>query len=357
AAVYGRAAKPMRAYFDLLHRQARSGMHIWINPVPEYSDSFLRQAKDLFRQAETAAEDEGVRRRVQKARLSIDYLELLRAKTYTVRDGWYGPADPAGLQDRWRIFLDRVRSFGITSLHEGRDLSVDEQEVKSYRVVTSENPVWRLDVAPELGGRVIRMIDKRSGADVLRRVDSGERGYPDLGGLGAFVYPDFPARAWDVKWELEAGSSGVLTGSCANGLRLRRKIELREGVVHTETVVENRGAEAVEAVLQVRGDFHTGDMDNAVVRFRRQDGGVVERKLIQPEQPPMGSQTYAGAEQPDGEWRLDAAVVNRFRKEQVERALLSWTAKGPPRVTLGLWSAKRRLGPGESLRLEADYWK
>jgi hypothetical protein len=49
------------------------------------------------------------------------------------------------------------------------------------------------------------------------------------------------------------------------------------------------------------------------------------------------------------------AVVNRFPKDQVTRCSLNWTAKADYRVTMGLWSAKRTLAPGETLKLEADY--
>ncbi|MBI3667721.1 MAG: DUF4838 domain-containing protein [Acidobacteria bacterium] len=368
---YGRAAAAMRAYFDLLHRQVRmppqgNGLHIWINPVPDFSPDFLRQGGGLFRQAEAAAENEAVRRRVRQARLSIDYLELLRAKTYDVRGGWYAPADLTGLKQRFQAFLSQARSFGITSVHEGRGLEADEDEFAAYNqylVATLENEAWRVELVPELSGRVIRMIDKHTGRDALRRVDSGEGGYPNAGGLGVFLYPDFHARAWETKLELDAKSGAnelTLAGTCANGMRLRRKIRLQGNTVHTETIVENKGPEAMEAALQSRGEFDPGNIDDAVVAFRRQDGSRVEKRLIQPEQPPTGAETYNNAEQPDGEWRLvnspaGLAMANRFGKEQVGRCALSWTAKGPYGVTFALWSAKHRLAPGESFRLEADY--
>jgi hypothetical protein len=370
--VYGRAAPPMRAYFDLLHRQVRmppqgKGMHIWINPVPGFSRVFLRQAQELFRQAEAAAESEDVRLRVRKAQLPIDYLELLQAKTYSVRNGWYGPADPARLESTFRNFLDRARTFGVTSLHEGRELSVDEQEFatqrKPYAVVALENASWRVDVIPDLSGRVVRMIDKRTGRDALRRIDPGERGYPDVGGMVASVYPDFYAHPWETKWTLlstSAKDEAVLDGACPNGLHLRRTIALAGGVVRDETIAENRGAEAVEVVLQSRADLDPGDIDHAIVGFRRQNGSLAQRQLIQPELPPTGSETYLDSEQPDGEWRLSNAeaglvLVNRFAKDRVGRSGLSWTAKGVHRVTFVVWSQKRMLAPRESVRVMWRY--
>src|SRR5262249_18762473 len=141
---YGTAAKPMRAYFDLLHRQ---GLHIWINPVPDFSDEFLRAARERFAEADAAAANDAEHARVRKARLAVDYLGLLRDKTYLVLDGQYAPADLPTLRERFTAFLGRVRGFGITSLHEGRELDSDERDLESlrkYPVVTMENTALRV---------------------------------------------------------------------------------------------------------------------------------------------------------------------------------------------------------------------
>ena len=66
AAYYGKAARPMRAYFDLLHRQVRpaprgKGQHMWINTNPGasyLSEDFIAQSLKLFQEAETAADDD-----------------------------------------------------------------------------------------------------------------------------------------------------------------------------------------------------------------------------------------------------------------------------------------------------------
>jgi hypothetical protein len=49
------------------------------------------------------------------------------------------------------------------------------------------------------------------------------------------------------------------------------------------------------------------------------------------------------------------AAVNTFPTEQVARCNANWTGKADSRVTLSLWSAKRNLAPGETLRLDTDY--
>src|SRR2546427_4766744 len=89
---YGKAAKPMRAYFDLLQRQVRmapngQGRHLWIYDSPSapyLSDEFLASASELFRQAEAAADNDAVRVRVRKALIGIDYVALTRSKKFSV---------------------------------------------------------------------------------------------------------------------------------------------------------------------------------------------------------------------------------------------------------------------------------
>ena len=136
--------------------------------------------------------------------------------------------------------------------------------------------------------------------------------------------------------------------------------------MHTETLVQNVGSAALEVVLQSRFDANPTkgpvpeEMDDVSIAFSGQDGKALEKKLIVRELEPVGSETYTGTGQPDGEWRMvnpraGLTLTNRFTKAQVERCYVRWAAKNQNAVGLVLWSGKRRLGPGESMRLDADY--
>ena len=244
-AYYGQSARFMREYFDLLHDQVRMpprglGQHFWIYGVPDFSAQFLSQARHLFQRAEEAAENEVIRNRVLKARLSIDYVDLLHSMEFQVKDGQYAPVDLDGLKNHFEKFFASIRRFGVTELHEDNTLEEDERQfranVKPYRVVTLENTSLRVDVVPELSGRVIRMIDKKTGKNILRRLDPGEYQNPDTGGMAAFISPDFFAGSFKTKWQLESLEAPhrlTLVGSCSNGLKLHCVLRLPEEAPHS----------------------------------------------------------------------------------------------------------------------------
>ena len=120
------------------------------------------------------------------------------------------------------------------------------------------------------------------------------------------------------------------------------------------------GAESpIEVVLQTRVDLDPGDIDAARVRWTSSGGEKFDKRLIVPGEPPTGSEIQKAMQIPAGEWALarsgSTEIVNRFPIYLVERTALSWTPKGGPRATLGIWSRKRTLAPGERLCLESDY--
>lgn len=335
--------------------------------------------------------------RVQKAKLSFDYVEFVRAKKFAVRNGTYEPADLADVRNRYQALISQSQSFGITYFGEGNTLEEWQDEnknfahVKPYPVKRLENSSLLLHIVPGLSGRVIQMIDKRTGHDALVLPAPEDGRYPDGGGLGVFVfarfgrYTEVSPYTWEdydnlqrlfrelleVKWELDADSPKdqcVLTGACSNGLTLKRTIQIpAERVsVHTETHAQNAGNGAIEvALLSVFSANPTQglapeEMDNVSIAFSTQGGKTIEKRLIDPALEAVGADTYTGSSQPDGEWRMvnpkpGLMLVNRFNKVQVERCFLRWSAKNQNSVSLALLSPKRRLEPGESMRLDADY--
>jgi hypothetical protein len=361
--VYGSAAPRMREYFELLHREVRPrpaglGAHLWIFNVPDYSEALLTSGTQLLQQAEAAAESEEVRRRVRKDRLSLEYLGLLRARQYSVYGDVFTATDLNGLKTQAAAFMARIREYGIERLHEGQELKVEDEYwagLRAHTVYTLENSAWRADIVPSLNARVVHLIDNSSNRDLVRRPPPGDRGYPALGGITAGFYTDQHGRAWDITWTVESSSASELhlKAAAEGGLVLRRAYVLSASGLSTKTVVENTGAAPQPVAVQARGELDPGDIDEARVTFRAASGEVIERRLIVPGEQPTCREMWEGEKLPAGEWRLSGGAANRF--EGVQRALLTWSAKSRPSVTLALWSPERTLQSGEKLVLEASY--
>ena len=364
--VYGKAAPYVRSYLDLLHREVRTppqgfGSHLWIYNIPRLSTGFLAEARRLFAEGEKAAEDETIRRRVVKARLPVDYIEYLNAQEFDVRNGVYAPADLGTVTDRFQALFAALRGFSITSIREGVELATMEKEfaenIKGYQIVSADNGAVHVDMVPGLNGRMIRLVDRKTGRDLLARVDPGDRGYPNLAGWVVNAYTDYHARSpmpctWNVDPVEEAGTIS-LTGKLEGGLVLNRTVRLaQDGTVRAVASIRNGGRDPVELALQVRVDIDPGDPDRAVFEWKQRDGKEVAANLIRPEREPTGNETYLGTDQPDGECRLttagrERATVYRFPSAQVARTFVNWTAKGIPRATIGLWSPQTTLPPAK----------
>ena len=115
--VYGKAAKPMRAWFDLLHQQVREKkIHFTCYPdvnVAYLTDDVMKKGDALFDEAEKLASgDETASKYVAKSRLWLRYPEVMRHK-----------ASPAEVKK----FADDCRKFGITAISEGQALDAWER--------------------------------------------------------------------------------------------------------------------------------------------------------------------------------------------------------------------------------------
>jgi hypothetical protein len=116
AGVYGPAERPMRAWFDLLHRNVAAPdrhVHIYDPPSAFYLDAAtLAEGERLHDQAEKrAAADPVALRYIAKSRLCLRYVEISQRHEK-------GP--------ELDTFLHDVRAAGITELREGQP--VDEWE-------------------------------------------------------------------------------------------------------------------------------------------------------------------------------------------------------------------------------------
>jgi hypothetical protein len=124
---YGKAARPIRAYIDLLHdRVERENIHVGECvgiDHPHLNDALLLQADSLWRQAEeaTAAEPEALAR-VKISRLSVDYAIVERGRLELAGRIPANQQATALAKARYEPYAATLRASRVTRLHEGAPL-------------------------------------------------------------------------------------------------------------------------------------------------------------------------------------------------------------------------------------------
>lgn len=92
AGYYGRAGAYIRRYFDLLQSLIKPDVHFpyGIKPDDEiYSADFIKQAEDLFAEAERVADSDEILQRVEMAGLPVLYLKCMQSPVTSGYDGTY----------------------------------------------------------------------------------------------------------------------------------------------------------------------------------------------------------------------------------------------------------------------------
>jgi hypothetical protein len=89
---YGRAGKFIRQYFNLLQGRITPETHIHLGLSPEdkiFTDQFIYDSYEIFKEAEKVADDNDILRRVEMASLPVLYLKCLRSPLQAKYDGSY----------------------------------------------------------------------------------------------------------------------------------------------------------------------------------------------------------------------------------------------------------------------------
>ncbi len=382
---YGRAAQPLLDYHNFLQRKVRfvpngEGQHITIRRSPHLSTEDFQYVRGLFRQAEARAGNATILRRVHRARLSVDYAELLASKRFVVSGGLYTPEDLPGLTRRFHTFMADLKRLGNFRLHEGQTNDADLQQfaahMKAYPATEIESDTLRAVVVPGLSGRIAHLTEKSSGRNLVRHPgpeevwQHAEIWNPDFGGLSVLPYGDFfDSKPIEVKWRIEPGSeqkrSCRLIGETAGGLRLEHTLELDSAgaTVLSHTRAVNHGSKPMTLTLKSGFEPNPFNHDAPMefdFRFRTRGGKQVVRHFSSLTQEYQGEERYQGPGLPAGEWRLKHSLLAleflmRFDPSQVNRCTARWRSCGQNWMYLGIWSNKRKLDPGAQMELHVGY--
>lgn len=125
---YGSSAKPVQKYLNLLEKRVENkNIHGWCATRDIFdadalmTPEIMAESEKLFDQAEQMADSPEVLARVKHARLSIDYVKVMRQVTKAIREG--SAEDKSKAAETLKEFVGRCTADGIAQLREGEPIA------------------------------------------------------------------------------------------------------------------------------------------------------------------------------------------------------------------------------------------
>jgi hypothetical protein len=376
--VYGPAAPAIRRYIDLfIDNAAAKNLHAHI--FDRTQSAYL--APDIIDQAD-AILDEAVRLAANDAQ-ALQQVRLVRRQTLYVRlnlvakPKWsfvgetYAPSDtgvsPAMLDE----FVALSNTIGVTGVREGSNwtswIDAHRTPVGPLPVVTIGNDALTLRFVPALGGRLVSLVDKQSGLDLMSPPDPRVDRYPASGGYYDATGTDTGEPGAQGEYQAQksaapAGEEVTLARDLGNGLRLERTVFVPSGdrrhIAVTSRLV-NAGSTPQKAILQVHPELRLGDFEDCSLVVTLADGSRIDDAFAKHPKGRWWSHDLDGPKLPAGAWSIvnkgsGVTLGIRFDPDEVERALAEPCADCRE-VELTLFSPERELAPGESTTI-AHRW-
>ncbi|MBN1417271.1 MAG: DUF4838 domain-containing protein [Planctomycetes bacterium] len=371
---YGPASRPIDAYIALLHDKVRDDdihMHLYTNPARGYlTDDVMDRAEALFDEAEAAArDDETLLERVRVARMPLVYARFFPRNGYRIEGDrliFRGPlAGPTDAQ----AFVARMARHGFRTI---REQGGDPAQLvllagvlnAPLPLVTLRNEHLRVDLAPFLGGRVLRIIDRRSGRSATSYDNARNLLFPFCGGeetrigglftieSGGSIDPAIPVDVTD--------HSATLAATLRLGYRVERTIALvpDRPAVSIRVQATNISGRPQSARIRSHLSLDPGDVGAARIRFTDRGGARVDTDLARAIAGLREGERFLRDACPDGSWTFTGtnglSVTQRFDPGAVD---YTWVCAYPAdlnELEIELWGGEKPLLPGESATFEHE---
>lgn len=370
---YGAAGDAIGRYILLLDDKVSHDdihMHLYTNPAQGYlTDEVMAQATALFDEAEKAVASDPVRLdRVRVARMPLTYARLFPRNGYKIENGNLVFRGPLGNMADALGFIDLMKRHGFQTI---REQGGDPMQMAllaglcntPMRLTTLRSEHVQVDVAPLLGGRALRIIDRKSGQCVTAHDHRRNLLFPFSGGEesrlgGAFGFQSGPMNPASVV--RSSDTSVVLEAKIDPGLTIRR----------TLTLASDRPAVTISAEFVNTGDkprgvqpasllcLDLGDARTSRVRFTDRDGRAVDEDTSKAIEGLREGEAFYRGRRPDGSWTFSGdkglEVIQRFSKEAVDFTRVRVYPVDLNELEIELSGHETTLQPGKTVRLEQE---
>ena len=371
AGYYGAAAEPIGRYIAMLDDKVEGDnihMHLYTNPAQGYlTDEVMAKAAVMFDEAEKAvANDPVLLDRVRVARMPLGYAKLFPRNGCKIEEGKLvfqgilgGLVDALG-------FINQMKQHGFKTI---REHSGDPNQLLLFAglssmplpLVTIHNEHLQVEVVPFLGGRALRIIDRKTGRSITAYDNPRNLFFPFCGGedsriSGSFGFLHGPMSQATVV--ISSDTSVTLESKLDSGFTLRRTLSLVPDRPALTILAEfiNSGDKPREAQVQSHLSLDLGDVRTSRVRFTDQAGGTVDEDMAETIAGLREGKPFYRQHCPDGAWTFSGdkrlEVVQRFPTSSVGFTRLCAYPADLNELEVELSSPNLVVQPGEAARLE-----
>jgi len=366
---YGPAAEPLERYIEMLQSKVKDDnihMHLYTNPAQGYlTDETVRQAEEAFDEAESLVQDDAeILERVKVARMPLVYTRMFPYNGNDFEDGAIHWLSEIASYSEVQEFFARMEAHGFELVREAAG-DVGSMELlyllmsSKPRVHSLENAKLRLDLVPNLGGRVLRIVHKATGECVTAWNVKQGLFYPFNGGLEDRIGGLVPF-GWVEPGSIEDESERLLTTrqSTMNGFTLRRTVELdaTRAQFTVRTTVTNPSDAPLDCRLREHIEFDLGEVRSTRVSFTARSGARVDQDMTAVLAGQREGVRFLDQDAPDSQWTFSGGkgleVVERFDDARLDYAWVYSYPETLHEVESELWVKAQTLAPGESLSFE-----
>ena len=363
---YGAAWRPLHQYITLLHDQVMDEnihMHLYSNPATGYlPDPVIAKAQALFDEAEEAvAGDEELLERVKVCRMPLIYARLFPRNGYTIEDGVLTFNGDMATSSDALAFYQRMNEHGFQTL---REWSGDPKQIvmlsnllnKRMPLEVLENAHLRVEVAPLLGGRALRIIHKQTGKNITACNVKENLYFPFAGGEETRLGGTFRPIAWfDAYGVTDRTDASLEVAAPFKGFTLRRSFSLDPDapILRVKVTAENTSEKPRELQMRHHLELDLGPLRQTAVRFTTRDGNALEPAIDRIIAGLREGEYYKKGRAPDGAWTFRGPkgleVECRFPRELMDFAWLYAYPEDLGELEAELWLNRTTVPAGGSL--------
>jgi len=264
------------------------------------------------------------------------------------------------------FFLERAEEHGFTSIRERQG----ELELLFFLGLALNQPMEApmisnglldVDVAPFLGGRVLRILDHETGASITGYNITRNLFFPFCGGEETRIGGIYDLAGMFFQFGVSERSENAITlVSDTGSLLITRRIALDKEapILRIQVEVQNLGDAPRQTIVRSHTNFDLGSLQSVTAQFTNRNGDSVTRTA-----PPIiaglrEGEYYRDVNAPKNEWRLSGdkgyEIVQRFDDDTLDFAWLYAYPDYLNDLEAEIWRKPVILQPNESTTFEYE---